>query len=102
MTCVVCDHRPARVGAYCANCNSKLEAEKRKSQAEQPVKYATYRGHCVGFFKNGGGKLVARLNRRNPDNLPKSITLNLNAYIEGMTREQVKKIKSAILSLAHS
>ena len=97
MTCVVCEYRPAKVGAYCSNCNSKIDADKRKRKAEKPVKYAHYRGNVVGFFRNGRGKLVPKLLRRKPESLPKGLTLNLNTYVEGMTREQVKKIKAAII-----
>ena len=100
--CAICDHRPATENGICHNCNSKLEAEKRRGKAEELVKFATYQGHVVGFFKNGGSKLVVRLLRRNADSLPKSKTLDLNTYVEGMTRVQVKKIKSAILTLANA
>lgn len=102
MTCVVCDNRPAVNGAVCHNCGAKIEAEKGKRKAEKPFRFATYRGHVVGFYPNGGGKLVPQLLRRKPENLPKNNTLNLNTYIEGMTRDQVKKIKSAILTLANA
>ena len=101
MTCVVCDHRPAKNGALCANCESKIKSQTRKCKAEEPVKFATYQGHVIGFFRNGGGKLEARLLRRKPESLPKGITIDLNTYVEGMTRDQVKKIKSAILTLAN-
>jgi hypothetical protein len=101
MTCVVCDSRPAVPGTgYCHNCAQKLEAEKRKAKAQQPVKFATYRGHVVGFYPNGEGTLTPRLLRRKAESLPKNKTLDLNTYIEGFTREQVKKIKSTILQLA--
>lgn len=102
MTCVVCDRRPARNGALCANCYQKVEAENSKRKAEEPFKFATYRGHVVGFYRNGRGKLVPRLLRRKPENLPKNKTLDLNRYIEGFTREQVKKLKTAILQLANA
>ena len=100
--CAICGHRPAKIGPYCANCQAKLEAEKRSRRAGKPVKYASYRGHVVGFFRNGGGKLVVRLLQRKPDNLPKGITLDLNTYIPGFDREQIKKIKTAVLTLANS
>ena len=101
MTCVVCDVHPANNGGLCHNCNAKVEAEKGKRKAEQPVKFATYQGHVVGFYRNGGGKLAPRLLQRKPENLPKNKTLDLNKYIEGFTRDQVKKLKSAILQLAN-
>ena len=100
MTCVVCESRPANKGVYCHNCAQKLEAEKRKAKAQQPVKFATYRGNVIGFYPNGGGTLVPRLLQRKAEGLPKNKTLDLNTYIEGFTREQVKKIKSTILQLA--
>jgi len=102
MTCVVCNRRPAQHGAYCANCQAKIEAGIKRNKAEQPVQYATYRGHVIGFFRNGGDKLVPRLLRRKAGNLPKTKTLDLNTYIEGFTRPQVKKLKSAILQLANA
>lgn len=102
MTCIICNHRPAVAGAYCHNCNAKIQAVRKRLKSEKPVKFATYRGHVVGFFRNGGKKLVPRLLHRKPDNLPKRDTLDLNTYIPGFTREQVKKIKAVILQLANS
>ena len=102
MVCIICNHRPAKDGGICADCRNKIEAETRKRQAEQPVKFATYRGHVIGFYRNGSDKLDVRLLRRSPDNLPRTNTINLDTYVEGMTRDQVKKIKSAILQLANA
>ena len=101
MVCVVCDKHHATGNGICHNCNAKLEAGKRRSKADKPVKYATYRGQVIGFFRNGGGKLIPRLVNRNPERLPKSKLINLNTYVEGFTRDQVKRIKSAILQLAN-
>ena len=102
--CAICNHRPKAKGSrYCVNCQAKMDKEKRLRTAEKPVKFATYRGHVVGFYRrNGDGVLVPRLLRRKPEGLPKGKTLDLNRYIEGFTREQVKNLKSAILQLAVS
>ena len=100
--CVICDRRPVPEGAYCQNCASKLEAEKRRKGKVQPKHFLTYRGHVVGLFPNGNGKLDARLLTRNPKNLPKSKTLDLNHYIEGFNREQIKRFKACILKLSHA
>jgi hypothetical protein len=35
-----------------------------------------------------------------PQRLPKGITLDLNTYLEGFTREQVKRLKASVLRLA--
>jgi len=100
--CAICNHRPkAPGGRYCANCQSKLDREKRRRVTEKPVKFATYRGYVVGFYRRDG-VLVPRLLRRKPEGLPKGKTLDLNRYIEGFTREQVKNLKSAVLQLAVS
>ena len=100
--CAICGHRPkATSGRYCANCQSKLDREKRRRVTEKPVKFATYRGYVVGFYRRDG-VLVPRLLRRKPGGLPKGKTLDLNHYIEGFTREQVKNLKSAVLRLAGS
>ena len=100
--CAICNHRPKANGSrYCTNCQAKMDKEKRLHQVEKPVKFATYRGHVVGFYRRDG-VLVPRLLRRKPEGLPKGKTFDLNHYIEGFTREQVKKLKSAILQLAAS
>lgn len=99
--CAICDHRPATANGFCHNCNSKLDSQKGKSKATKPVKYAHYRGTVIGFFRNGGNTLVPRLLKRKPESLPKGITINLDGYVVGLTREQVKKIKLAILTLSN-
>jgi hypothetical protein len=100
MKCIICERRPARDGAYCPNCNQKIEAEKRRAEPEKPVKFLTYRGHVVGLYRNGNGRLTPQLLQRSPENLPKSQTLNLNTYIPGFSREQIKKFKACVLQLA--
>ena len=99
--CAICNHRPRAAGsAYCSNCQAKLDREKRLRRAEQAVKFATYQGHVVGFYRQQNGNLKPRLLQRKPEGLPKGKTLDLNHYIPGFTREEVKRLKSAILQLA--
>ena len=100
--CAICNHRPKANGSrYCTNCLAKMDKEKRQRIVEKPVKFATYRGLVVGFYRRHG-VLVPRLLRRKPEGLPRGKTLDLNHYIEGFTREQVKNLKSAILQVAAS
>lgn len=101
MKCVICERRPARDGAYCANCTAEVEAEARRRQAAKPAKFFTYRGHVVGLVPNGNGTLKAILLNRSPEVLPKSKTLDLNHYIEGFTRAQIKQFKACVLQLAY-
>lgn len=100
--CIICETRPAREGGYCANCNSKLQSDEKRKAADRASQFLTYRGHVVGLFPNGNGMLKARLLKRSPDRLPKSRTLDLNHYIEGFTRDQIKRFKSCVLKLAHA
>lgn len=101
MKCLVCERRPRHEGkAYCHNCLVKIEADKRRRQAIKPVQYLTYRGHVVALYPNGDGKLQGKLMSTDPQRLPKGITLDLNTYLEGFTREQVKRLKASVLRLA--
>ena len=97
MTCVICEKRPAVNGTgHCANCEAKLAAERRRN-SPKAFRYATYQGQTIMFFHDGGA-LNYKLVQRNPEKLPKDVTIDLNHWCEGYTREQVKKIKAAILS----
>ena len=101
MTCVVCDHRPARVAGLCTNCNAKVESERKRKADQEPFRFVTYHGHVVGMFPNGrDGNYIPRLLKREPDKLPKGRTINLDHYCEGFTRDQIKKMKRCILALA--
>jgi hypothetical protein len=101
--CVICDERPAFSGSpYCHNCNAQLEADKRRRGNGKPFKFATYRGQTIAFYQIGNGKLRYSLVQRKPESLPKRDTLDLNTYIHGFEREQVKRIKSAILAAANA
>lgn len=102
MTCAICGKRPATKDGYCHNCNSKLEAEKRRKKPEVPKHYLTYRGHVVGLFPDDNGMLKARLLKRKPENLPKSKTINLNKYCQGYAREQIKAFKRCVLEFANA
>lgn len=101
--CVICERRPAQTPeGYCGNCDSKLEAQNRRKQANEPVKFLTYRGFVVGLYRNGKGMLTPKLLRRSPDNLPKTRTLDLNRYCDGFTRQEVKRFKACVLQLAYA
>lgn len=102
MTCVICEQRPANGNGFCHNCDSKLESQRKRKNGNQPKHFLTYRGHVVGLFHKGSGMLEARLLNRNPDNLPKTRTLDLNRYCEGFTRQEVKRFKACVLQLANA
>jgi hypothetical protein len=102
--CIICNQRPANgnLEGFCGPCFNKVQAERRARRKEKPFRYVTYRGDVVGMFPVGGGVLRARLLGVSPDRLPKSITLDLNTYLEGFEREQIKRLKACVLQLAHA
>ena len=102
MTCILCDRRPAREGAFCTNCAAKVSVERNHNTRQKPFRFLTYRGIVVGMYPNGNGTLKPRLLRRDPKYLPKRITLDLNTYLEGFTRAQIKKMKGVCLQLANA
>jgi len=99
--CIICEQRPGNGNGFCHNCDSKLESQRKRKNGNQPKHFLTYRGHVVGLFPNSSGMLRARLLKRNPDNLPKRKTIDLNRYCEGFTRAQIKDFKACVLGLAN-
>ena len=100
--CIICEQRPSHEGGFCHICSDKLASQKRHSTDNEPKYFLTYHGHVVGFYPNGGGMLRPRLLQRNELRLPKSKTINLNAYCEGFSREQVKRFKACIMQLVNN
>ena len=100
VTCVICEQRPANGNGFCHNCDSKLDSQRKRKNGNHPQHFLTYRGHVVGLFPDGKGTLKAQLLKRNPDNLPKSKTLDLNRSCEGFTRAQIKDFKACVLRRA--
>jgi hypothetical protein len=99
--CIICEKRPSSNGnGFCHNCQQKADSEAKAQQPDKPFRYVTYRGHVVGMFPSGEGTFKPRLLGRNPDHLPRGKTLDLNHYIEGFSRETIKRLKATVLSLA--
>jgi len=98
--CLICEKHSASDNGFCHNCGDKLKSQRVQKQAKQAYRFLTYRGDVVGLYQNGGGKFVAILLKRDPAGLPKGKTLDLNEYLPGFTREQVKKFKTTVLKLA--
>ena len=100
--CIICERRPSNVGSFCAPCNDKINAERKSWATTKPLHFLTYRGHVVGLFPNGNGRLTPRLLKRSAECLPKRNTLDLNRYCEGFTREKIKAFKACVLKLVHA
>jgi len=100
--CVICEQRPRWQDGYCANCASKLKAERKAKANDKPKYYLTYQGNVVGLFTKGGGKLTPRLLTRSANSLPKRNTIDLNRYCVGYSRKVIKGFKACVLSLANT
>lgn len=102
--CVICDVRPVNGNpeGMCAHCHSKVERERMLRRPEKPFRYVTYQGHVVGMFRSQDGKLSPRLLGIAAERLPKSITLDLNRYLNGFTRDQIKKMKKCVFQLTQA
>lgn len=99
--CIICHQRPALNGnGLCNNCQQQSDSFSKAHTPSEPFRFVTFRGHVVGMYPSGEGKFKPRLLGRNPDRLPKSKTLNLNNYIEGFSRDTIKRLKATVLSLA--
>lgn len=101
--CIICDKRPSLNGnGLCSPCEDKINRERKSQQPAKPFRFVTYRGHVVGMYPSGNGAIQPRLLNHNPKRLPKSITLDLNHYIEGFDRHTIKRLKAIVLNLAHA
>ncbi len=100
--CIICEQRPQRQDCYCANCASKLRAERKAKAKDKPKYYLTYRGSVVGLFPKDGGVLRARLLTRSVKSLPKQSTIDLNRYCVGYSRTVIKQFKACVLRLANA
>ena len=100
--CIICTKRPAKSDGFCTPCGNHIEAERKAKANNKPLHFLTYRGHVVGLYPVGEGKLKPRLLKRSAEHLPKRNTLDLNVYLDGFTREKIKSFKACVLSLAHA
>ena len=102
--CIICDSRPARVGIYCHNCHSHIQAEIRKSHARPPAadRFITYQGKVIAMFNNGGGMGKYQASAKPAEHLPKAKTINLNVFCPDLDRDEVKRLKRLVLSLTQS
>jgi len=99
--CHICNVRPASTEqGYCHNCQSQLEADRRRKRPQKPFRYVTYRGVAIAFHNGKGDKLKTELVTRDPEKLPKAKLINLDTYCPGFTREQIKKLKRLCLRFA--
>jgi hypothetical protein len=103
--CLICEYRPAQDGSpYCHNCKQKIVAETASQQRETPEKYLYYRGNWVGMYRVSSDTLKPQYLGYAPiekkPKYPLNRTLNLDGYLVGFTRDQIRKLKRCILQLS--
>lgn len=101
--CIICDKRPINGnGKYCGPCFNKIEADKKSRKAREPERFIVYRDIVCGLYKGSDGNYTPALLRRSVKYLPKTRTIDLNTYIKGYTRQQIKRMKATCLKLANA
>lgn len=105
LRCLICEQRPRFENSpYCQQCGGKLDAERRSRTPERASKYLVYQGVVAGLYRigkdgEGNGVYSVRFLKREAADLPKSITVDLDHYCEGLSRDQVKKYKAIVASV---
>ncbi len=102
--CLVCGQRPAVQGGFeCGICRDKIAALKRgRKDRDGAFKYVVYRGYIMGLFPTSEeGSYKPRLILQGASRIPKAKVIDLDGYVNGFTREQVKALKAALLHLAN-
>lgn len=106
--CIVCERRPAKNGdIYCAMCRTKVEAatQNREDSKVEARYYIAWKGTVVGLYPvgeedDGQTHYKPRLESLDVESLPKSRTINIDGYVAGYDREQIKKFKRTCLTLS--
>ena len=96
--CPICDVRPINGnGQYCKVCFDKIASDKSKRKVA-PQKFLTYKGFVVGLVLSpDDNRLKPVALKRDPAKLPASKTINLDNYVPGFNRDQIKSFKKCVL-----
>ena len=96
MKCLICQQRPRlEESRYCGACNDLVQSN--VTTKRRPERYVVYKEYVVGMFKNGSGKLHPEMVKVEIGSIPQKRLLDLNTYIEGFDREQVRSLKKMVL-----
>lgn len=106
--CVICGNRPVAKGqqaGYCKVCQDQIDSGRRARSSQEEVRqYVTYKGVVIALKPSHveGGLQMYKAERifRAPESLPKSKLVDLNHYVEGLDRKQVKKYKALFARVA--
>ena len=109
--CCICGRRPpARGEMYCRVFQgdmdqAELERRQRCQGWKKAWKLLHWKGVVVGIFPNGNGpdgQAVYQPRRvfKSLDQLPKDKVIDLDTYIPGFTRQQIRGMKATLKQLA--
>lgn len=101
MKCLICNRGTKPNAPYCQEHQRELDRQRAEEKKKADVvKYVTYRGHVVAFYKNGGDSLRASYHGMTTNGIPKGKIINLDVWCEGFTREEIKRLKAVVLRLS--
>ena len=109
--CAICNRRPPAKGEmYCRVCQGEMDqAERERRQRcegwKKAWKFLHWKGVLVGIFPNGNGpdgQAVYQPRRvfKSLDQVPKDKVIDLDTYIPGFTRQQIRGMKATLKQLA--
>ena len=109
--CFLCDRRPkANGGMYCRMCQREMDqaGRERKQRCDawkQAWQFLHWKGVVVGLYpaSNGAdGRPMVKPRRvfKELGQLPKAKVIDLDTYIPGFTRQQIKEMKATLRQLA--
>lgn len=98
--CLICEVRPRKEGTlYCHNCGEQIESMHHEEKVK-PWRWLVYHDVAVAVFKRHDGSQYGEMSKREPYTdegklrLPHAITLDLNTFLEGYTKSEVKRMKA--------
>ena len=109
--CFICGRRPPASGEmYCRVCQGEMdqtshEGQKRCQAWKKAWKFLHWKGVVVGLYPAeseqwGQPMVTPRRVFKGLGQLPKAKVINLDTYIQGFTRQQIKGMKATLKQLA--
>ena len=98
--CLICGRKST--GTYCQEHQRAIDTENRQRKAAakpKAVKYLAYHGHVVAL-RNSGSMLVPSYYGMSIAKIPKGKLVDLDGYVEGFSRKEIKRFKSVVLALS--
>lgn len=102
--CIICD-RPTSGGFYCREHSLSISKEraaaKRRTREWRTAQlYVRYKGWIVAFWRRGGKLVGDLLLGVRWESVPKARKYDLDSYVVGLNRKQVKRLKARTRAIA--